>query len=297
MRGARGGALDAPAAEWVRGQLDRTIVAADALSASPSTRVTRCTLSDGSVVVVRHIVDDAWLAREPDLVVREATALRLLHASDVPVPAELGRAPELGLSLVTWIEGRPLVGRKELRARVPQLAAVAGGIAETPLPGEQVLPAWRSWVPDRIEPPPGAARGLWQAAIAAYRRRSAPPIERPVLLHRDLHPMNVLWRDGVLAGVVDWVNASLGHPHAELGSGRWNLAVLAGMEAAEAYLEACLEGSGQSDYDPLWDLEATLCRTDLIQAAYWASVGRADIDATDVLRASEGLLERALAEQ
>ena len=131
--------------------------------------------------------------------------------------------------------------------------------------------------------------------MEAYRRRSAPVIDRPVLLHRDLHPTNVLWRDGVLAGVVDWVNACVGHPHAELGNGRWNLAVLAGTEAAEAYLEAYLERSGGSDYDPFWDLEATLCRADLVGASHWVPIGRADIGAGDVLRASERLLDRALA--
>ena len=56
---------------------------------------------------------------------------------------------------------------------------------------------------------------LWQTGIAAFRAQDAPISRDPHLLHRDFHPLNVLWGAADVSGVVDWVNACVGHAHAE----------------------------------------------------------------------------------
>ncbi|WP_081412680.1 phosphotransferase [Fictibacillus gelatini] len=38
------------------------------------------------------------------------------------------------------------------------------------------------------------------------------PDARNGFIHRDYHPCNVLWEDGRLTGVVDWVNDALALP-------------------------------------------------------------------------------------
>lgn len=62
----------------------------------------------------------------------------------------------------------------------------------------------------------GAAAALWEAALA--RPFTAPP----VWLHGDLHPGNLLIRDGLLTAVIDWGLAAVGDPAADLAiAWRW----------------------------------------------------------------------------
>ena len=98
--------------------------------------------------------------------------------------------------------------------------------------------------------------------------RERPVAATSVLPSHDLHPLNVLWGDGSMAVVAGRVNACVNHLHAELGNRRWNLAVLSGVETAEAYVAAYPHGR-DGGYDPIWDLETTLGRTaDPIMAGY-----------------------------
>jgi hypothetical protein len=61
---------------------------------------------------------------------------------------------------------------------------------------------------------------------------------------------------GAATGVVDWVNACIGPLESDLAHCRVNLAVLAGIEAADAFLAATGEvGAG---LDPAWDLVVAL---------------------------------------
>ena len=74
--------LDEHAARWVGNVTGQMIDRALQLAGGMSSIVHRCDLSDGSTVVVKHVRDETWLAREPDLISREAQALDLIGASD-----------------------------------------------------------------------------------------------------------------------------------------------------------------------------------------------------------------------
>ena len=56
-----------------------------------------------------------------------------------------------------------------------------------------------------------------------------PP--KPVLLHGDFWPGNVLWRDGRLAAVIDWEDATLGDPLADLAISRLEILWAFGIDA------------------------------------------------------------------
>jgi Ser/Thr protein kinase RdoA (MazF antagonist) len=58
--------------------------------------------------------------------------------------------------------------------------------------------------------PPGWARypQVWQRATETCH--SPPPSLPTVLVHRDFHPGNVLWRQGRISGLVDWQAACAG---------------------------------------------------------------------------------------
>ncbi|MDH3299292.1 MAG: aminoglycoside phosphotransferase family protein [Acidimicrobiia bacterium] len=138
---------------------------------------------------------------------------------------------------MTWLDGRIVIDREDLDQRVPAVAALAAEIAATPLPAGHRLSPWRTWVPADVRPPSWGDPGVWHEAIASHRSKEPPSLAdgRVVLLHRDLHPLNILWSK--TPAVVDWVNACVGHPHAELGHCRWNLAMTVGPEAADRFLD------------------------------------------------------------
>ncbi|MDF9715784.1 MULTISPECIES: phosphotransferase [unclassified Nocardioides] len=112
-----------------------------------------------------------------------------------------------GAVALGWVDGAP-----STRAPVPAVAALLRELATVDLdPLADVLG----------EPHEYAGRGEWAALLDQHvverlppswrseaRRRidaalALPPVE-PVLVHGDLAGPNLLWRDGRLAGVVDW---------------------------------------------------------------------------------------------
>ena len=75
---------------------------------------------------------------------------------------------------------------------------------------------------------------------------TARPTGPAVLLHRDLHPGNVLWTESTITGVVDWANACVGPSAVDAAHFRVNLAMLHGVEGIDAVLPG----------EPAWDIEA-----------------------------------------
>ncbi|MBO0837398.1 MAG: aminoglycoside phosphotransferase family protein [Actinobacteria bacterium] len=87
-----------------------------------------------------------------------------------------------------------------------------------------------------------------------------PQLNKPVLLHGDYWPGNVLWHNGVLAGVVDWEDAAVGDPLADVGCARMELWMAFGAAAAQEFTKAYLALMPQLDMTalPHWDLYAAL---------------------------------------
>jgi len=64
-----------------------------------------------------------------------------------------------------------------------------------------------------------------------------------VLLHRDFHPGNVLWRRGTVSGMVDWQGACTGPAAADVAHCRVNLLTF-GIDAAEHFTALWQQASG-----------------------------------------------------
>ena len=92
-----------------------------------------------------------------------------------------------------------------------RLAEVLPRIHAAPLPPADVLDYFAPH-PQASYQPPGSARypRVWERA-AEISHGSLPPLPA-VLVHRDFHPGNVLWRRGIVSGVVDWQGACTGRP-------------------------------------------------------------------------------------
>ena len=78
-------------------------------------------------------------------------------------------------------------------------------------------------------------------------------VNEAVLLHGDFWPGNLLWRDGCLVAVIDWEDAAIGDPLADLANGRLEFLWWLGNEAMNALTEHY----------------RLLTRRDVAQLAYW----------------------------
>lgn len=93
----------------------------------------------------------------------------------------------------------------------------------------------------------------WTYAIHLLKQ-GFPQVEYQ-FIHRDYHPNNVLWKDGEVTGVVDWVNACMGPAQIDIGHCRVNLIQLFNEAVADEFLSNYMEYTNQPfDYDPRWDL-------------------------------------------
>ncbi len=103
---------------------------------------------------------------------------------------------------------------------------------------------------------------LNEAAVrTALSGRWPPPVvNRPRLLHCDFWPGNTLWRDGRLVSVIDWEDALLGDPLADLGNTRLELTMIFGAAAATEFTRNYRGLMGGLDVSalPSWDLYAAL---------------------------------------
>jgi aminoglycoside phosphotransferase (APT) family kinase protein len=103
---------------------------------------------------------------------------------------------------------------------------------------------------------------LHENAVRAAVTGSWPPPElnRPVILHGDYWPGNVLWRHGRLAGVIDWEDALFGDPLADLSITRLEISWSWGFAAMSQFTDQYLKLRPEVDAADLalWDLRAAL---------------------------------------
>lgn len=114
----------------------------------------------------------------------------------------------------------------------------------------------------RLKDPPAQMdtslrEGEIRAALWAVRH--LPAHSAPALLHGDFWPGNVLWQDARLTGVVDWEDAALGDPMADVGNARLEILWAWGEAAMDAFTTHYMSGTACDVADlPYWDLCAAL---------------------------------------
>jgi aminoglycoside phosphotransferase (APT) family kinase protein len=147
---------------------------------------------------------------------------------DVPQVRAVGR-PDLGYpypwSVVDWLDGddalaAPPVSQTDAAA---DLAGFVHDLRRLPAGGSPALPRTRplagpdTFVREMIadfrqdEGDPVLLARVWDDALALAEWEGPP-----VLVHADLHPLNLLTRRGRIVGVVDWGTLSLGDPARDL---------------------------------------------------------------------------------
>ena len=114
------------------------------------------------------------------------------------------------------------------------------------------LSEWYPYRPEMVPPPWTRYPRAWETALSAFH--GPRPQHDRVFLHRDYHPGNILWTDGRITGVVDWVSACAGPPEEDVAHCRSNLARHHDLATADRFLQLWLSASGRASYDPYHDL-------------------------------------------
>lgn len=220
---------------WVTGILRMPVVGCVALPQADEAGPWRLDLGDDAtpwlsprVVLTLGVPGDPGLATEV-AALDVATAHRLPAPRVVavdPTGSEVGR-PAL---VQTWITGDSRIPTPGDPGRGRELGRVAAAIHSVDLAPTEHLPVRTSslaTVPFETLPVPAACADLFaevREAVAATPAPSGPT----GFVHGDLWQGNTLWDDGEHVGTLDWDHAGVGHPTVDLGSLRWDLAVLGG---------------------------------------------------------------------
>lgn len=164
-----------------------------------------------------------WPKDRRALFVQEAELLEHVRAHGLPAPhpVAVGEAAGLALLASEWIEsdGSPAPPH-ELGRLCAQLHLLPPPRLH---PVEQHAETAELTVAERIEMRLRGLEALTGEVFLSPRQRVAiaeavtvPSRARPSLLHLDFRPANLLTRDGVVMGVVDWANALIFEPALEL---------------------------------------------------------------------------------
>lgn len=209
-------------------------------------------------VVLRQIDNEQWLKEEPDLAKHEAESLHMAGNAEVITPQfiafdERGAICGQPSVLMTKLEGSVILMPDDMDHWVTGLAKSLiqiHSLEAIDFPWSYFtykdlesleIPAWSQY-PD-----------LWSTAFKLVK--GPRPKGKDCFIHRDFHPSNVLWSEGAVSGVVDWVNACHGPAGIDIGHCRVNLALLHGVSAADAFLKAYERNADPSfPYDLYWDL-------------------------------------------
>ncbi len=211
--------------------------------------------------VLRVIDNPEWLREEPDLAEHEAAALQEAQKTRLRAPQLIAHecsgdvfgGPAV---LMSRLPGEVQLKARDLESWIGQLAQQLTLLHQHRAPGfgwdhvsylkleDLQVPAW------------ARGSGLWKRAIEIAQQK--PPDAERVFIHRDFHPVNVLWQGEALSGVVDWVNACQGAPNVDVAHCRTNLALLFGVEAADEFLKRYEERAGKLEGQAYWDVCSVL---------------------------------------
>lgn len=230
-------------------------------------------------VVLRLHHKGEWLDQEPDLAKHEAMSLELAEKSSIAAPRilafdESGEACGMPAVLMTKVPGAVILPPAYDGAWLDGLAKTLAGIHRHKAEG---FPYEYFAYNDarRLERPKWSrVEGDWMRAFYIVAA-GGPPVEY-CLIHRDYHPGNILWEEGRVSSVVDWVNTCRGPAGVDVGHCRVNLAQLYGTRVANEFLDAYERHAGESfAYDPYWDLLSLIDTLDGSPAVYpgWKTFG------------------------
>lgn len=227
----------------------------------------------------------------------ENLAVARFGALPTPEPVALDEAAEwFGTQalVMTALEGKAELFPSDTLQWVGQLATALAAVHETPARDLSVRPEplWQRWEP-WVQPPDDRMRAI-TAAVRMLKESAAS--EKTVFSHGDYHPGNVLFHNGELSGVVDWMRARPEPRQHDVAYCRKDLAVHPGGDLADQFLRAYEAEVGVRLNDmALWDV---LCGSRGMQyARRWIpsfAEMNVDLSGEAILERSTAFVEEAL---
>jgi aminoglycoside phosphotransferase (APT) family kinase protein len=238
--------------------------------------------------------DDEWEQWVRRAVPAETAILRKLHGSDIPAPRVIGSTGDTAVGgpavLMTRLPGKVHLMPRDRERWLRQMAQMLTRIHALAIDGKPFEP----WLDrSQLGPPPDASRpDVWTDAIALVAGERTPT--RTCFLHRDYQHFNMLWSNERLTGVVDWIEACVGPPEADVGHCRLNLTVLFSADVADRFREMYEAESGHR-IDAWWDVQALLSYGPSWKQFLPVQIdGRAPLDVDGMTRRMEEVLDRSL---
>jgi aminoglycoside phosphotransferase (APT) family kinase protein len=206
--------------------------------------------SGRNTCVVKVFDAQRWPSPVADVSRHEAGILTALADQPVPTPQMLALLPDNGVAMSRMpgqVQLPAVPGGKWLRAQ----AALLTDIHRLPV---TVPWHYESWNQVRATPAPDwwPDGGLW---VAARQATASTPAAPDVFIHRDFHPVNLLWSDDEIVAVVDWTNGCMGPAAVDVAHCRLNLAMMYGVEAADAFRRSYQQLNPHWRYAAYWDID------------------------------------------
>lgn len=231
-----------------------------------------------TVVVRRHGAVD--LEHNPNIAADEFKLLQRLRSTGVaaPTPYYLDQSGEIFSTpyvVLEYIDGKPEFAPSAADDLIPQLATQLARIHAVDCSKLDLffLPSQAHRCAEKLRGRPSRRdesedeariRGTLEAIWPLPQRNPS------VLLHGDFWPGNILWKDGRIAGVVDWEDAAVGDPLSDVANSRIEILWAFGIDAMHRFTSA-YQSTATVDWTdlPYWDLCAAL--RSVSQFGEWAA--------------------------
>lgn len=197
----------------------------------------------------------------PDIARDEFRLLKILSSAGLAVPKPLLVDADCAFPfLITdFVEGETRFAAADLPAFCDQLADILSNIHRLSLDQHDLafLPTQGAAIEKRLRETQADTYGIRDALRAGLPRLQS---NGAVLLHGDFWLGNLLWRADKLTAIIDWEDAMLGDPLADLGKSRLEALWALGAQAMDLYTAAYKARNPALDYSslPFWELWGAL---------------------------------------
>jgi aminoglycoside phosphotransferase (APT) family kinase protein len=253
-------------------------------------------------VVVRR---PSWPTPEETLrVVRcEHELLSRCTALGIPAPTPCFLDVEAGALVLEHVEGAPEFAPVHLSGMLGWMATQLARIHRAPIDGDFGFLQRRNDSAGRhvVQPPDRLDITLDEPRLRSVLSElwPWPQHNADALLHGDYWPGNLLWRDGALVAVLDWEEAEVGDPLADVAVARLDILWAFGEEAMHGFTQRYREET-RIDWRNLarWDLFVAL--RPMSHLEHWARgyaeppISRPDVTEASMREGHRRFVEQAL---
>ena len=209
------------------------------------------------------------LEHNPRIAADEFRLLQLLHFAGlaVPRPYSLDQSGEIFSTpylVIEYIDGKPDFAPAHLDNLILHLATHLSRIHAVDCSQLDLsfLPEQENIYARKLrERPANVDESLHEGHIRDVLEAAWPLPQHnpPGLLHGDFWPGNILWKDGRLVAIIDWEDAALGDPLADLANSRLEMLWAFGIDAMHRFTHH-YQSMTTIDFTnlPYWDLCAAL---------------------------------------